>query len=142
MLQTKEEGQRRRTCSKKGGRSDWKKSKRRNGGGRQTQKRKEDRGRRKKEESRRREKRRQEQEKERRKNKKRRRSTLRVLPAETRLTVYCRRRILENSHRNKVILWKFRSQLKVTRRVYLLVKVSSERVIRLTAGASLKFNIN
>ena len=26
MLQTKEEGQRRRTCSKKGGRSDWKKA--------------------------------------------------------------------------------------------------------------------
>ena len=30
----------------------------------------------------------------------------------------------------------------MTRRAYLLVKVSSGRVIRLTAGASLKFNIN
>ena len=57
--------------------------------------RKEDRGRRKTDQSRRREKTRQEQqEKERRKNEKRSRSTLRVLTAETRLTVYRRFNIL------------------------------------------------
>ena len=82
----------RRSCFKEKGRSDQKKATGREEG---TQEKEEGRGRSQKEERRRREKRGQgQQEKERRKNEERRRSTPRVLPAETKFTVYRRFNIL------------------------------------------------